>query len=210
MSRAWLGLLALVLYGCQRPAPEWPGDLTAQAGLCSAVQVLRLQQRDSPTPPASFDGFLRILHIAMIAGARQGGRVDLRTLDDVSRRASVALQELREQDWEARVPDCAAAFPEARRNAGTLPQAPFDAGMTCFGLADFIARTASDFPAESLAAAELAERALAASAPELTRQARTNQQAEQLADRYRVQAFLAGTPSSVLDQCAQRFPIRSG
>lgn len=172
--------------------------------------MLRLQQSDSPTPPASFDAFLKILHYAMIAGARGQERVDLRALDDVSRRASVALQEMREQDWQARLPDCASAFPETQRPAGRLPEAPFDAAMTCFGLADFLARTAGDFPRESIAAGELAERALAASARELTRRARTNEEADRLADRYRVQAFLAGTPASLLDQCAQRFPVRAG
>ena len=210
MKGAWLGLAGLALAGCQKPAPDWPPDLRAQAGLCSAVHVLRLRERDSPTPPASFDGFLQILHYAMIAGARRRESVDLRALDDVSRRASVRLQELSEEDWETRAPDCAAAFPETRRAAGRLPQAPFEAGMICFGLADFVARTATDFPREAVAASDLAERALAASAPELTRRARTNDAAEQLAGRYRVQAFLAGTPSSLLDQCAQRFPLRSG
>ena len=210
MTRAWLGLAGLALAGCQPPAPAWPEELQAQACLCSAVHVLRLRERDSTTPPGSFDGFLQILHYAMIAGARGRESVEMRTLDDVSRRAGPAIVELREQDWQARLPDCAAAFPEARRPAGRLPEAPFEAGMMCFGLADFVARTARDFPREAVAASDLAERALTAAAPELTRQARTNVQAEQLGNRYRVRAFLAGTPSSLLDQCAQRFPVRAG
>ena len=210
MTRAWLGLVGLALAGCRPPAPAWPEELQAQAGLCSAAHVLRLRERDSQTPPGSFDGFLQILHYAMIASARGRESVEMRTLDDVSRRAGPALVELREQDWQARLPDCAAAFPEARRPAGRLPEAPFEAGMMCFGLADFVARTARDFPREAIAASDLAERALTAAAPELTRQARTNAQAEQLGNRYRVRAFLAGTPSSLLDQCAQRFPVRAG
>lgn len=209
MRGAWIGLASIALAGCQKPAPQWPADLRAQAGLCSAVHVMRLRQSDSTTPPASFDAFLQILHYAMIAGARGRDRVDLRALDDVSRRASVALLEMREQAWEERSADCASAFPETRRTAGELPEAPFEAGLLCFGMADFVARTASDFPREAVAAADLSERALAAAAPELTRRARTNAQAEQLADRYRVQAFLAGTPTSLLDRCAQRFPGRS-
>ena len=91
-----------------------------------------------------------------------------------------------------------------------LPEASFDAAMTCFGIADFVARTAGDFPREALAAGELAERALAASSQELTRRARTNDEAQVIAERYRAQAFLAGTPTSLLDQCAQRFPLRAG
>ncbi|WP_166040928.1 hypothetical protein [Sphingosinicella sp. YJ22] len=210
MRRTALGLAGLALAGCQPPAPAWPSELEAQAGLCSAVHVIRLRERDSATPPGSFDAFLQILHYAMIASARGRERIELRALDSVSRRAGVAQVELREQDWQARVADCAAAFPEARRPAGRLPEAPFEAGMICFGLADFVARTAADFPREAVAASDLAERALAAAAPELTRQARTNDEAERLGERYRVRAFLAGTPSSLLDQCAQRFPVRAG
>jgi len=207
---AWLGFAGLALAGCQQPAPEWPAGVEAQAGLCSAIHVLRLRAPASTTPPGSFDGFLQILHYAMIASARGRDGVELRALDDVSRQAGVALVELREQDWQARQADCDSAFAEARRPAGPLPQAPFEAGMMCFGLADFVARTAGDFPREAIAASDLAERALAAAAPELTRQARTNEQAEQLGERYRIRAFLAGTPSSLLDQCAQRFPVRAG
>jgi hypothetical protein len=210
LTRAWLGLAGLALAGCQPPAPEWPAEIQAQAGLCSAVHVLRLRERDSQTPPGSFDGFLQILHYGMIASARGRERIELHTLDDVSRRAGVTLVELRDHDWQARVPDCASAFPEARRQAGRLPETPFEAGMICFALADFVARTSADFPREAIAASDLAERALAAAAPELARRARTNAEAEQLGERYRVRAFLAGTPSSLLDQCAQRFPVRAG
>jgi hypothetical protein len=208
---AWLGLVAVALAGCQKPAPEWPTDLVAQAGLCSAVHVFRLRERDSGTPPAGFDGFLQILHYAMIAGARGRDRVELQALDEVGRRAAVAHVQLREQDWKARLPDCAAAFPETQRPAGRLPQSPFEAGMICFGIADFVARTAADFPREAVAASDLAERALAAAAPELTRRARNDEQAaEQLGERYRLQAILAGRPSSLLDRCAQRFPVGAG
>lgn len=210
MKRAWLGLVVLGLTGCQKPVPDWPAELVAQAGLCSAVHVMRLRAPDSTTPPGSFDGFLQVLHYSMIAGARGRERVELRVLDEVGRRAGVAHVQLREQNWEARLSDCAGAFPEAQRPAGRLPEAPFDAGMICFGLADFVARTAADFPREAVAASDLAERALAAAAPELTRRARTNEQADQLGERYRVRAFLAGTPASLLDQCAQRFPVRAG
>lgn len=209
MKGAWLGLVGLALAGCQKPAPEWPAGVEAQAGLCSAIHVLALRERNSATPPASFDGFLQILHYAMIASARGRESVEIRALDDVGRRAGVALIEAREQDWQERQPDCDSAFPETRRPAGPLPEAPFEAGMMCFGLADFVARTAADFPSEAVAASDLAERALAAAAPELTRQARTNEQAEQLGERYRIRAFLAGTPASLLDQCARRFPVRA-
>ena len=133
----------------------------------------------------------------------------MRALDDVGRRAGVALIEAREQDWQERQPDCDSAFPETRRPAGPLPEASFEAGMICFGLADFVARTAADFPREAVAASDLAERALAAAAPQLTRQARNNEQAGRIGDRYRIRAFLAGTPTSLLDQCAQRFPVRT-
>ncbi len=208
MRGAWLGLAALALAGCQKRAPEWPNDLRAQAGLCSAVHVMRLRAPDSATPPGSFDGFLQILHYGMIAGARGRDRLDLGALDEVGRRAAVANVALREQDWQAPMANCAAAFPETQRPAGRLPEAPFEAGMICFGLADFVARTAADFPREAVAASDLAERALAAAAPELTRRAQSNAQADQLGERYRLQGFLAGTPTSLLDQCAQRFPVR--
>jgi hypothetical protein len=82
--------------------------------------------------------------------------------------------------------------------------------MMCFGLADFLARTAADHPREREVAAGLADRALAAATPVLTQRAAANQDALQLSDRYMARAFLAGTPASLIGQCARRFPARRG
>lgn len=202
--------LAVALAGCAGAVIEMPEEAAAQASRCSAVRALALGEGRADDAPVSFADFGEILHPAMITAARAETGVDLRQLMTISQDAPVAMEELRSRNWRSLVEPCAAAFPEAQRRAGELPPDSFESGMICFGLADFLARTATDYPREREAAAGLADRALAAATPVLTQRSGNDEDALQISDRYMARAFLAGTPASVLDQCARRFPMRSG
>lgn len=208
--RAAAAALLLAAAGCAGAALELPEEPVARASRCSAATALDLQQGKAEEAPVSFAHFTRILHFAMVTAARAGGAVDLRQLMTISQDAPIAMQELRGRNWRSLLAPCARAFPETQRPAGALPPDSFESGMMCFGLADFLARTGADHPREREVAAALADRALAAATPVLTRRVGSGQDALQLSDRYMARAFLAGTPSSLLDRCARRFPARTG
>lgn len=202
--------LLLAAAGCAEPPLELPVEPAARAVHCSAATALDLREGQAADAPMSFDDFTRILHVAMIAAARGGERVDMRRLMTISQTAPVQMEELADHNWRSLLGPCDEAFPEARRPAGPLPETPFEAAMMCFGLADFLARTAADHPPERQAAAALADRALAAATPVLRQRVQSDEDATRISDRYMAQAFLAGTPPSLLDQCARRFGARAG
>lgn len=206
--RAAAGLLLLA--GCAGTALTLPDEPAARASQCSAAAALQLRESQADDAPVSFADFTRILHPAMITAAKAQGSVDLRQLMTISQDAPITMQELKDRNWRSLAAPCAEAFPEALRPAGELPPDSFESGMMCFGLADFMARTVADYPRERETAAALADRALAAATPVLQQRARANQDALQISDRYMARAFLAGTPASLLDQCARRFPARRG
>lgn len=208
--RLWPAAAALALAGCAGAAVALADDPVMRASQCSAFKALELQDGQAADAPVSFAGFTQILHFAMISAARAGEAVDLRQLMTVSQNAPVVMEELRGRDWRSLAEPCAQSYPETLRRAAELPPDSFQAGMVCFGLADFLARTATDHPRERETATALADRALAAATPVLTQRAASNEDALHLSDRFMARAFLAGTPSSVLDQCARRFPARAG
>ena len=208
MRRAALLALAglLAVSGCAQPAGQLPQEPVARASTCTAVRALELGAGKSGGGPVSFDGFTEILHFAMLASAEDGVRVDLRRLLDVSQRGPAAMEELDDGDWRKLVEPCNASYPETQREAEPLPPDPYEAGLTCFGLSDFLAKTAGDYPAEQREMAQLAGRALAAAQPTLRQRARDNAEAERLAAGYTAHGFKSGRPSSLLDQCRRRFP----
>ena len=209
MKRAALTAL-IALTACDGSALELPEQPTARASHCSAVRALALGAGRAEAAPVSFAAFGEILHPAMITAARAQGAVNLRQLMTISQDAPVVMEELRTRNWRSLAEPCATAFPETRRGAGELPPDSFESGMICFGLADFLARTATDYPRERQVVTALADRARAAATPVLTRRAASGQDALQVSDRFMARAFLAGTPASLLDECARRFPARVG
>jgi hypothetical protein len=116
------------------------------------------------------------------------------------------MADLEESDWQAMVEPCNAAFPETQRPAPPLPPDPYEAGLTCFGLAEFMVKTAADYPAEQRELAGLADRALQSAQPVLRERARDNQDAQRIAAGYAARGFKAGRPASLLSQCRRRFP----
>lgn len=196
----------MMLAGCTPRELALPEDRLSAASVCTAVRALELRGGASGSADVSFDGFTEILHFAMIAAAEDSAQIDLRRLVEVSRRGPVLMEELASQEWRSLVEPCNAAFPETQRAAGPLPRDAYEAGMTCFALADFIARTAADYPEAQAAANALTNPALAAAQPVLRQRAATDAEAQRLVAGYAARAFVAGRPVSVLDQCRRRFP----
>ena len=184
-------------------------DPLTRATTCTAVRALELRAGRAGSGPMSFDGFAEILHFGMIHAAEDDVEVDLRRLVTVSHRAPMLMQQLEAQEWRTLVEPCNAAYPQTQRSAPPLPGDTYEAGMTCFALADFIGKTAVDYPGEQRAATALAEKALQAAQPTLRQRARDNQEAHRIAAGYAARAFKAGRPTSLLDQCRRRFAAAS-
>lgn len=205
MSRAAALAIALAVAACAPAAVQLPDEPLARATTCAAVRELELSAGRANGGEVSFAGFTEILHFAMLAAAEDGVQVDLRRLFTVQQRAPAAVQTL-DEDWASLVEPCNSAYPETQRPAPPLPRDPYEAGLTCFGMADTVARTATRYPAEQSGYAALAERALQAAQPVLRQRARDNDDALRIAAGYTARAFKAGRPASLLDQCMRRFP----
>ena len=199
-------VLAAGLAGCAGAPLDLPDDPVARAATCSAVRTLELRSGRTDERPVSFAGSTEILHFAMIYAAEEAVEADQRRLTAVSARVPDVLRDLDGKNWASLVEPCNAAYPETQRNAAALPGDPFEAGMTCFALTDFLSRSAADHPAEQRSLAGLAERALSAAQPELRNRAHDNDEAHRIATGYAARAFKAGRPSSLIAQCRRRFP----
>ncbi len=198
--------VTLVAGGCTQPAGRLPEDPLERATTCTAVRALELSAGKTEAGAVSFEGFTEILHFAMLAAAEDGVQVDMHRLFTVSRRAPAAMAQLEGDEWRPLVEPCNAAFPDTQRAAQPLPPDPYEAGLTCFGLAEFLARTATDYPAERRELADLAGRALQAAQPTLRQRASDNGEAQRLAGGYAARGFKSGRPASLLGQCRRRFP----
>jgi hypothetical protein len=207
MRRA-AALLFLALAACSQKPIELPAEPLTRATACTAVRALELRDGKTDAGAVSFAGFTEILHFGMLVAARDGVQVDVGKLVTVSHRAPIMMAELADQNWRSLVEPCNNAFPETQRPAPPLADDAYEAGMTCFGITDFMARTAVDFPAEQQRFSALADRALAAAQPVLRQRAANNEEAAGLSAGYSARAFQAGTPASLIDQCSRRFAER--
>lgn len=203
-------LAAGALAGCAPQELALSDDPLTRATTCTAVRALELRGGSGQERPVSFAGFLEILHVGMLSAAEDGVQVDVRRLITVSHQAPVLMEELSEKNWRSLVEPCNAAFPQTQRPAPPLANDPYEAGMTCFGIAEFVGQTAGAYPDEQRSFAALAERALEAARPELRNRARDEQDAARISAGYTARSFRAGMPASLLQQCARRFPAPPG
>lgn len=197
-------LLGLGAGACVKSELALPDDPLSQAATCSAVRALELRQGGTGAP--SFDGFTEILHFAMIAAAADDVEVDLRRLVTVTQRAPVVMAEIQDKAWPTLIEPCNGTFPQTQRNPPQLQPDPYEAGMTCFAVADFFSKTAVDHPDAQGRAAAISRQALAAAQPVLRRRARGDAEAERIVAGYAARAFKAGRPATLLAQCGRRFP----
>ena len=147
--------LALALAGCNRAPLALPDDPLARATTCTAVRALELGSGRTKVGNISFEGFTEILHFAMLHSAQDAVEVDLARLIAVSRGAPVARAEIDGANWASLVEPCNAAFPETQQAAALLLPDPYEAGMTCFALADFIASRSATMRSKRLSHAVL-------------------------------------------------------
>lgn len=197
-------LLAFGAGACVKSELALPDDPLSQAATCGAVRALELRQGGSEAP--SFEGFTEILHFAMIAAAADDVQVDLRRLVTVTQRAPVVLAEIRDKAWPTLIEPCNGAFPQTQRNPPPLQPDQYEAGMTCFAIADFLSKTAAEYPDAQRGAAAISGQALAAAQPVLRQRARSDAEAERIVAGYAARAFKAGRPAALMSQCRRRFP----
>jgi hypothetical protein len=201
-----MAFLALAAWGCSQPNGQLPQDSLERATACTAVRALELSAGKSGEGAVSFDGFSEIIHFAMLAAAEDGVQVDLRRMLAISQQAPRTMDQLAEDEWRAMVEPCNQAFPETQRLAAPLPRDSYEAGLICFGLAEFMVQAATDYPDERRELAGLADRALEAAQPVLRERARDNEDAQRIAAGYTARGFKSGRPASLIAQCRRRFP----
>lgn len=203
MRRFAMLLAACMTAACVKEELALPDDDLSQAATCSAVRALELRQGSAAT---SFEGFTEILHFAMISAAANDVEIDLRRLAAVSGRAPAIMAEIEGRAWETLIEPCNATFPQTQRNPPPLQPDPYESGLTCFGLTDFLAKTAVEYPEAQSRAAAISVQALAAAQPVLRQRARSDEEAERIVAGYSARAFKAGRPAVLLEQCRRRFP----
>jgi hypothetical protein len=210
MKRLVLAGLVLASGACTSAPLQLPDDPLERAAACTAARTLELREGKQGDGPVTFAGATEIIHFAMLYAAEDAVEVDPRRLDAVKARSERAVAELAGQNWASLVEPCNASYPETQKDPASLPGDPFEAGMTCYALGDFLARSVqASFPDEQRALAGMAERALTAAQPALRERARDdNAEAQRIANGYAARAFKAGRPTLLLGQCRRRFPSR--
>jgi hypothetical protein len=205
---AAFGIL-LALAACA-PAPlDLPAEPVQRASTCTAVRALETGTAGAGSDAASFAAFTSLLHIGMIEAARRPEGVDSRRLMEIGRQAPIRMEELREANWQSLIEPCRVAYPENHRPAPPLPEAPFDAALTCFGIADLIAQAAQGHEPERRELAGLANRALASVTAELRSRAGRGEDIARLSQSFARAGILGGSPPSLIEQCERRFPARA-
>ncbi|HEY0414649.1 MAG TPA: hypothetical protein VGD66_16060 [Allosphingosinicella sp.] len=112
--------------------------------------------------------------------------------------------------WQALIPACASAYPDAGGREVKLPAGRFEAQLGCEELADFLATALAnqeaDYGNELAAWSRLRRELNDALAPGLTARVGTALKAQQRERRKALGAIArSGQPMAVMAQCAQRF-----
>ncbi len=201
--------LGLTLSGCAKPVLALSDDPRTRAAQCAVVATVsaRVAIKD-PKGHLPFDAQGRALHPALLAGV-EGDGYDPAATAAVLKRLAEVEPAITSGKWQALVPACAAAYPDA---AGPveLPEAPLDAQLGCSLIADFLGRTLQSQEANYVAELEPA-RAMRAKldnriGAKLANAGQTDRD-DQKGARSRAMAGIvrAGSPGPVLAACVKRF-----
>jgi hypothetical protein len=136
---ALLGL-AMAVASCGGPKPlTLPTEPVDRAATCAVVAAAAARGATADIKaslPIEAEG--RILHYALLAGSADG-RFSSETAGAVFKRMRALEPDVTGGKWEALVPACKAAFPDAEKTDVTLPKDRLDAGLGCSALAQFTA-----------------------------------------------------------------------
>jgi hypothetical protein len=203
-------LLLAALASCGGPKSlTLPDDPIGRAATCGVVAAAaaRLASANVQAPlPLEARG--RIVAYALLAATESGG-FDAPTVGAVSRRMNAAQAEVTGGKWQDLQSACAAAYPDASREAA-LPDSRQESELGCSALAEFMADALQGDPIDYGAAvtryrqlrAKLSDRI----GPILRARAGASLAAQRAAsDKALAAAARLGPPIAVLDLCAKRF-----
>jgi hypothetical protein len=201
----------LLLTSCAGPKaltlPTEPIDRAATCGVVATATARRATADIRAALPIGAEG--HILHYALL-GASGDGTFSSETARAVVKRMAALEPEITDGKWQALVPSCQAAFPEAEKGDVTLPVDKLDAQLGCSALAQFTASALE--PAKSQYASELAGyRRLRGTlsdkvGPVLRARVGSSAQAQRAAEaKAMAKIARAGAPVAVLGECAKRF-----
>jgi hypothetical protein len=208
---AALAGLALLIASCGGPKGlTLPDDLVDRAATCGVVATASARGATADIQaslPIAAEG--HILHYALL-GASADGSFSSESAGAIVKRMPQLEPKITEGKWQALIPACQAAFPEAERADVSLPADNLDAQLGCSALAQFTA-TALE-PAKSHYASELADyrrlrgRLSDKVGPALRARAGGSATAQRAAeDKAMAKIARAGPPVAVLGECARRF-----
>lgn len=135
-----LGATMLVLAGCGPKTLALPADPVEQAATCGVVAAAeaRVRQPADVAKPLPLAAQSHILHYALLAGAAEQPFSQKRVAAVVARMPQIGEQ-VTKGKWQALVPACAAAYPQAVQAAPVeLPAEALDTQLSCYTLAGFL------------------------------------------------------------------------
>jgi hypothetical protein len=203
-------VFALLLAGCgSKPLalPDQPLDRAATCGIVAAAEArAATAQVNAPLPLAAHG---RIVHYALLAGS-EGGDFSPETAGQVSLRMSALQDRVTQGKWQALIPACKSAYPDAEKQSVALPEDRFAAQLQCSELAQFLVRALeaqkSSYVNELRSYSDLRSKLNDAIAPGLRAEAGSDFETQQ---KKRHEALSAaahlGPPTAVMASCLERF-----
>jgi hypothetical protein len=201
---------ALLLAGCGPKSLALPADPVDRAATCGVVAAAsaRTQVADIKAPlPLAAQG--KIVHYALLA-ASTGETFEAETANRVNQRMRALQESITGGKWQELAPACDVAFPAAGKTEVALPEARLDAQLACEELAEFasVALEGEEvhYGNELAAYRRMRSELNDALGPGLRARAGSGLEA-QARERKRALAAAAklGSPTAVLDKCAERF-----
>ena len=203
-------LAALLLAGCGPKALTLPADPVDRAATCGVVAAASARAATADIKaPLPFEAQGRILHYPLLA-ASEGERFDTAIANKVSKRMSALQDDITSGEWQALVPQCAAAFPLAGRLDVTLPADRFEAELGCDEMGKFLSQALqaqeADYAKPLGEYRDLERKFDMALGPGL--RSRVGKELKpQLELRSKAMAAMVklGSPAAVMRQCVERF-----
>ena len=204
-------LCAMALASCEGPKvltlPTEPVDRAATCGVVATAAARGATADFQASLPIAAQG--RVLHYALL-GASPDERYSSGTASEIVKRMGALEPSITAGRWQALVPTCKAAFPDAEKTDVSLPADRLDAQLGCSTLAQFVA-TALE-PAKAHHASELSvyrrlhTRLGDRLGPALRARTGTSAAAQRAAeDAAMAKIARSGSPVAVLDACGKRF-----
>ena len=141
-----LGVTAFALAGCGPKTLALPADPVEQAATCGVVAAAEARVGQPPaeiSKPLPLGAQSRILHYALLAGAAEKPFSQKRVAAVVERMPQIGDQ-VTKGKWQALIPACAAAYPQAVQTTPVeLPANALDAQLSCYTLAGFLDKALS-------------------------------------------------------------------